>query len=126
MSSTSGKTDKYNNEAFQTALQAHLKGLSEREKELFSGGTAESALDFAKHCDDDHAVKSKSRRFARAICGAVEGLRGFFVVIEITISARPEVAALVWGGVKFIIEVRPLCNGQSMALTQFFLGCRQI
>ena len=107
MSLPSGQTIQYNNEAFQIALQAHLKGLSEREKDLFSGGTAEAALDFATRCDDDHAVKSKSRRFARAICGAVKGLQGFFVVIEITISAKPEVAALVWGGIKFIIEVRP-------------------
>ena len=80
--------------------------LSEPEKDMFSGGTAEAALALSSCCNNDHALRSKSRRFAAAICKVVEGLKGYSGIIEAAISARPEIAALVWGGIKFIIKAR--------------------
>lgn len=105
------------NDAFRQALQLHTEMLSEREKRLFAGGTAEDALALFKCCDDDHALRSKSRKFAGEICRVVKGLEDYFGIIETTVSARPEIAALVWGGVKFIIKARQRYNDWSIVLT---------
>lgn len=94
------------NEAFLRALRKHQETLSPHEIALFSTGTAEAALHLATLCDQGHTVRSKSRRFSKAICGAVDGLRRYFKVIEIAISANPQFTALIWGGLVFIIEAR--------------------
>ena len=105
MSSSPGVVTPPANEAFRLALEAHLRELSSRERKLFAGGKAEDVLELARLCEQGHVERSKSLRFARVISGAVEGLKGYFGVIETVVSSHPEIAAIVWGGVKFIIEV---------------------
>jgi hypothetical protein len=36
----------------------------------------------------------------------MKGLERYFKVIETVVSSHPEIAALVWGGMKFVIEAR--------------------
>lgn len=94
-------------EAFQRALAAHSATLSPAERNAFvqAHGSAEVAVAMAARCDDDHRLRSKSRRFAGVIGQSVQGLKRYFHVVDTCVSSHPEVAALVWGGVKLAIEV---------------------
>lgn len=49
--------------------------------------------------------KSVTRAFAR-IQPFLLNLKSFNGVIDTAIQSNPEVAALCWGGIKFVLEVR--------------------
>lgn len=105
MSTSSGAVTQTDNRAFSRALVAHLGTLSDHEKILFSHGNPESVLELATRCDSDHAQRSRSRRWAGVFCDAMNGLKRYFHVIETVVSSHPEIAAIVWGGFKFVLEV---------------------
>lgn len=94
------------NLAFQKALDAHLSTLLESEKLVFAGGTPEAALQSAAELDADHRGKSRLRKWAGVLTKLVNSLDQYLKVVDIMVSSRPEIAALVWGGLYFVIEVR--------------------
>lgn len=97
------------NEAFSRALSSHLQNtLSDRETQIFlnADGSPEVALAIAANLDTEHRSKSKSRRLAEHIRHAVGGFKRYFHSIELVVSLHPEVATIVWGGIKLAFEVR--------------------
>jgi hypothetical protein len=44
-----------------------------------------------------------------AINSWILGVQRYFTVVDTLVSAKPEAAALIWGGVRFLIEVRLAC-----------------
>jgi hypothetical protein len=80
--------------------------LSLHERSLFANGSAEELLQLAQRCDAEHEKRSRSRRWAGSFTSAMKGLERYFKVIETVVSSHPEIAALVWGGMKFVITVR--------------------
>lgn len=105
MPSTLLDPPEWSNEAFQFALLQHLRGLFPAERALFARGSAEEVLDLAVRWDAEHQRRSRSRRWASVFHNVAKSVEGFFKVISTTVQARPEIAAFVWGGIRFIIEV---------------------
>lgn len=93
------------NEAFQFALLQQLKSLSPSQQEVFAFGTIDATVNFAKRLDAEHYRRSRSRRWAEVFQRVIGNIDGFFKVISTAIQARPEIAAFVWGGMRFIMEV---------------------
>lgn len=96
------------NEAFARALEAHIDTLvSQQEKRLFLAinGSPEAALALAMDVNDSHKATSKSRRYAHRFTEFIRSIQRYFHIIDIVISSHPEIAALIWGGIKLVLEV---------------------
>ena len=94
------------NLAFSTALTTYITSLPDTERAPFQAAhSAEDVLAEATRFDRSHQEKSSVRAFGTRYLRMVDGLRGYFSVIDTVVSSHPEVAACVWAGVRFIIEV---------------------
>ena len=109
------------NLAFRRALDAHLSTLLGRERIVFAGGTPEAALQSAAELDADHRGKSRLRKWAGVLTKLVNGLDRYIKVVDTMVSSHPEFAALVWGGLYFIIEVSASAIACGMKPTVVFL-----
>lgn len=92
------------NLAFHNALDAHLSTLLDSERAVFAGGTPEAALQLAAELDTDHRGRSRLRKWAGVLTKLVNGIDRYMKVVDTMVSSHPEIAALVWGGLYFVIE----------------------
>jgi hypothetical protein len=65
---------------------------------------AAAVITFTKEVDDENA-KRRSRCVASRLCGVLESVQQFSSIVGTFVSSHPEVAALVWGSVKFALLV---------------------
>ena len=93
------------NEAFLYALEEHMSTLTPAEQGIFINSSPESLLDEVRRLDAQHATRSKARKYTDRFVKIVESLRPYFATIDTLVSSHPDVAALVWGGLRFVIRV---------------------
>ena len=92
----------------QQALQEYEAILSDEErKELHAQGSpdAMAAIKFATLIDNN-CISRRSRCLGQRLVTFLETIQQFTQVVDTFVSAHPEVAALVWGGVKLALLVR--------------------
>lgn len=66
------------------------------------------AVAWFTHQLDQENAKRKSRCVAARISPLLESVQQFSGVVETFVSSHPQVAALVWGSVKLVLQVNPL------------------
>jgi hypothetical protein len=70
--------------------------------------TRNKALDAARRLDDDNRDDiSLFRSSASSVNDWIVGVQRYVSVVDTFVSAKPEVAAMVWGCIRFLIEVCP-------------------
>lgn len=90
--------------AFQRALQRHLDTWALDARSFTSEATSDDVL--REVAEYEKANRDTSgRRFLARFSVLVQEFQGFFSVVDVLVSSN-HVAALVWGGLKFIIQVR--------------------
>lgn len=109
-------------EAFQSALLGHIDSLSQAQRDVFASGTVNQALVFAQRLDAEQEQRSQSRSLAIYASDVIDSLGDFFKVISTAVSAHPEIAAFVWGGIRFVMEVS-LVQGMRVCLLTVLTGC---
>jgi hypothetical protein len=67
---------------------------------------AAAVITFTKEIDDENA-KRRSRCVASRLCGILESVQQFSSIVDTFVSSHPEIAALVWGSIKFALLVCP-------------------
>jgi hypothetical protein len=99
------------NKAYAQALEEHLATLTDEEKAYFTSksSTPDDILQFAKAMDAERSTR-RSTRLTDVFVTTVDKLRGYMDVVESMITAKPELTALIWGGIKIIIQVRERSN----------------
>jgi hypothetical protein len=69
--------------------------------------TRNKALDAARRLDNDNRDDiSRFRSSMSTVNDWIVGVQRYFSIVDTFVSSKPEVAALVWGGIRFLIEVR--------------------
>ena len=92
------------------ALHDYEKILSDEDrKQLHSQGLpdATAAINLTTHIDRECSSR-RSRCMGPRLITFLESIQQFSQVVDVFVSSHPEVAALVWGGVKLALLVRPL------------------
>jgi hypothetical protein len=79
--------------------------LSDHQRRTFANGDAKQALEAAKRLDDENRDDSRFRSGMSTVNDWIVGVQRYFTVVDTLVSAKPEVAALIWGGIRFLIEV---------------------
>jgi hypothetical protein len=92
---------------FLTSCETLKAMLSDHQRRTFANGDAKQALDAARRLDDDNRDDSRFRSSMSTVNDWIVGVQRYFSVVDTFVSAKPEVAALVWGGIRFLIEVCP-------------------
>lgn len=87
--------------SFQNALTPELRA---RLQASHSVPDANAVLTFTKEIDDENA-KRKSRCCAGRLIGVLESVQQFTSIVDTYVSSHPDVAALVWGTIKFALLV---------------------
>lgn len=75
---------------------------------------AHAVAQFTHQLDQENA-KRKSRCVAARISPLLESIQQFSGIVETFVSARPQIAALIWGSIKLVLQV---------GSTHDFLGSR--
>jgi hypothetical protein len=96
--------------AFLDSCQTLQATLSDHQRRTFANGDAKQALEAAKRLDDENRDDSRFRSSMSTVNDWIAGVQRYFAVVDTLVSSKPEVAALIWGGVRFLIEVRLTCS----------------
>jgi hypothetical protein len=80
--------------------------LTEHQCRTFANGDVKQALEVARRLNEDNRNDSRFRSSMDTINNWIVGVQRYFTVVDTLVSAKPEAAALIWGGVRFLIEVR--------------------
>jgi hypothetical protein len=94
---------------FEEARDAFLTSLQPRERRLFK--PCKSAAELLEHVRKLDAFNSKHsllRKFIVNIEKFGDSLTPFFSVIGLFVQSHPEIASIVWGAVRLIIQVRKI------------------
>lgn len=67
---------------------------------------AEELLKIVRKLDETHKKTSKTRRASDFLQPFIEGVTRYSAVVDMMVSSDPTVSALVWGGAKFVLQVR--------------------
>ena len=96
-SSTSNATIR----VFQDALQKHINRWKSDKRAFPAAGdsTPDDVIEEVKKYDEEHQ-KSAGRRYSKRYYCPKN-----FHLFHCCVSSNPEIAALVWGGVRFVIQV---------------------
>jgi hypothetical protein len=97
------------NQTFLFALQRHLDALSPQEQADFASKTPEDVLAAARALDEAHRSRSRTRRYLDRFSRIVRAFQGYFAAVDALASSHPDIAGLVWGGLRCIIAVRRRC-----------------
>ena len=100
ISSTSNAT----NRVFQDALQKHINRWKSDTRAFPGDSTPDDVIEKVKKYDEEHQ-KSAGRRYLKRFATIVQNFSTYFIVVDTCVSSNPEIAALVWGGVRFVIQV---------------------
>lgn len=65
---------------------------------------ATSVITFMTTIDNENATR-RQRGVSSRLFGVLESVRGFSEIVDTFVSSHPNIAALVWGSVKFVIHV---------------------
>lgn len=65
---------------------------------------ATSVILFMTKIDDENATR-RQRGVSSRLFGVLESIRGFSEIVDTFVSSHPNIAALVWGSIKFVILV---------------------
>ena len=118
-SSSSGRTS---NIVFQNALQNHINRWNSDPRSFPSLSTPEDILDEVANYEQQHA-RSTGRRYTDRFTSLIKRFESIFGVIDMLVSASSQIPAqIVWGGLKFIIQVR--CHYQFSNQTKFVCRSR--
>jgi hypothetical protein len=90
---------------FLASCETLRKTLSEHRRQTFANSDVKQALEAAKRINDDNRNDSRFRDSMNTINDWIAGIERYFGVVDTFVSAKPEVAALIWGGIRFLIEV---------------------
>ena len=63
-----------------------------------------SIITFMTQIDNENATRRR-RGVSNRLSKVLESIQGFSGIVDTFVSSRPNVAALVWGSVKFVIHV---------------------
>jgi hypothetical protein len=80
--------------------------LSDHQRRTFANCDAKQALEAAKRLNDENQEDSRFRGGMSVVNDWIVGVQRYFAVVDTLVSAKPEVAALIWGCIRFLIEVR--------------------
>jgi hypothetical protein len=95
------------NETFRLALEGHLNTLSSHERFLFVDPNINAenvAAVVARQLNDAHRDDNRLRRGLETMARWVDALRVLFSATDVLVSSDPTIAALVWGGVRIVVE----------------------
>lgn len=70
---------------------------------------ATSVITFMTKIDDENATRQQ-RGVSSRLFGVLESIRCFSDIVDTLVSSHPQIAALVWGSVKFVIHVYASCT----------------
>lgn len=65
---------------------------------------ATSVITFMTKIDNENATR-RQRGVSSRLFGVLESIRGFSDIVDTFVSSHPNIAALVWGSIKFVIHV---------------------
>ena len=97
------------NTAFQTALQRHLDTWASDVRSFTSGATPDDVLREVEKYEKANRDTS-SRRYIRRFSVLIQSFEGFFSAVDTFVSCNPQTAALIWGGLRLVIQVRELAQ----------------
>ena len=92
----------------EKAYNGFLASLPEKEKLSFFAPSCASADDIVKEIKNLDIITrrgSSSKTCISMVQKLGDRLEPFFKIVEIFVSSKPEVAALVWGSVRFVFKV---------------------
>ncbi|KAH0537546.1 hypothetical protein FGG08_005681, partial [Glutinoglossum americanum] len=84
---------------FQSALTPEQRA---RLQALNTVPDTAAVITFTREVDDENA-KRRSRCVASRLCGVLQSVQQFSSIVETFITSHPEIAALVWGSIKFAL-----------------------
>lgn len=115
MASRSTQAPNEANQAFSLALQEFLDKLPRQNREVFEAmkyinddpqrPVSPNVLLSDARALDELDKKHRARRFGTRYLKIVRAFEGFFSAIDTVVSSNPTIAALVWGGLRFILTV---------------------
>jgi hypothetical protein len=93
------------NDVFQQALQKHLDVWKSDSRSFSIGSTPDDIMQEIEKYEREHQ-KSRGRRYADRFSTVVKGFQSYFAAVDTLVSTDPHhVAALIWGGLKFVVQV---------------------
>ncbi|KAK6348509.1 hypothetical protein TWF718_006299 [Orbilia javanica] len=120
-----GNIDRVNSGNYELASEMSISGLSRLEKSIedfkltlnpedhntlknYSNPNAEDVANFVKDLDAKLQQKQKRRKALQSspFTIFIQSLQQFSGIVDTCVQSNPEIAALVWGGVKFVLLVR--------------------
>lgn len=98
----------WNSNHWKRAIEKAKTRLDEDEKETFQQFSSKDSLSAAIHYTDGVYNEAKNRQWIRTdrIHRILNSLQSFAKVGDICIQHSPEVTSLVWGSVRFLLQVR--------------------
>lgn len=98
------------NEAFDGAFRRFLESLSEAERARYAPvASPEDLLDGIKKLDllSQRHQKTKLWRVLKCVETFSARLTPYFTIVNTFVSSNPQYAAIVWGLLQFVLQVRP-------------------
>ncbi|KAI0055544.1 hypothetical protein BV25DRAFT_1895091 [Artomyces pyxidatus] len=92
------------NPVFQAAFEAYKKRLLPEELEDFRPSSPQEIIAQANKLNADHRKKSRARRCIEMVSELVQPLEAFFSAVDNGVSSHPEVAGIVWGAIRFVVQ----------------------
>lgn len=93
-------------EAFETAKRAFLSTLGPGDAAALEAlSTSEDVLFEVRKAEQEHGIKSATRRYMKKIESFVKGVEQYGKAIDVFANAKPEVLSLIWGTARLILHV---------------------
>ncbi|KAI0044299.1 hypothetical protein FA95DRAFT_291922 [Auriscalpium vulgare] len=92
------------NPIFDKAVQEHLQRLQTWELNDFATSTPEGVLSVVAEYHSTHTKKSRLLRCVQRISRVIAPLEKFFSAVDNGVSSHPEIAGIVWGALRFVMQ----------------------
>jgi len=99
------------NRAFEKALQNHLDQWKSDPCSFPQSATLEDLRSEIKELGNNYQ-KTRVHSYTSKLSRLIDRFERFFKVVDTFVSSNPTISALVWGGIRFIIQVRELPEHQ--------------
>jgi hypothetical protein len=97
-------TDNTTNRIFQEALQKHIDCWKSDNRTFPGNSTPDDVIKEVKKYDQEHQ-KSAERRYTKRFATIAQNFSTYFTIVDTCVSSNPEIAALIWGGLRLVIQV---------------------
>jgi hypothetical protein len=94
------------NIALLYAFQKQYDKLTDEERTAFGFSSLTEIIAEVQNLDLRHRAQSRIRRYGERFNAIITGLQCYFTAIDTLVSSHPDIAGLVWGGLRFVITVR--------------------